>query len=502
MTFDLSPIASKALLDEISKDLPELSKIERYISEGADINYQSEEDGYTALMLAVDRDDEPLVNYLLQQGANPLIHNHHKEKASEIALSHSPIYQLLKNHELLAAAASHDIPTIQAALDSGADVNFQGQGGYTALIIAVEESCIEIVEFLIKQGADIDYRLEENGYTTLMFAVNKKDELMATFLIQQGVDLFLKNHLQQTASDLAEPNTELYKLLKNHELLVATQLEDSEKVKDALAKGADINFQGKGGYTAIMIAVKNKNLNMVELLITYKPNFYRKTDEGLTINSFADDNLILKTLQVCRPLTSEEKEAFLVAINTSWSEDEERYERGRLKMLADRNGQPFKLSQLGFKDIEPPASEEEIEALHGFIGHPLPELYKNICRYFNGGDPKLCDYDNEDGGWNTNNIGCFFQVNNDRTKSNNIWNKIENFSSILAKDVLPFAGDHYGLSIFYLKWEAGNIQVWRLLYGDLAAEIDEDEFEEHGYVHVLINESFDAFLESLYAAED
>ncbi len=401
---------SKTLLAEISKDMPQLSKIEQYLSEGADINYQSEEDGYTALMLAVDRDDEPLVNYLLIQGANPLIQNHHKEKASDIALSHSPIYQLLKNYEFLAAAATLDIPAVKAALNSDVDVNFQGQGGYTALLIAVEESCIEIVEFLLRHGADINYQ-EEDGYTALMIAVKNKDEQLATFLIQQGANLFLKNHLQLTASDLAEPNTALYKLLKNHELLLATQLEDSEKVKDALAKGADINFQGSGGYTAIMIAVKNNSLNMVEQLIIYKPNFYRKTDEGFSVNTFVQDDLIQHTLHLCKPLTHEEKVAFLEAMSINWSEDkedEERFERGRLKMLADKKGQPFNLSQLQFSCMNPPASEEEIEALQDYIGHPLPELYKEICRHFNGGNPKLCYYDDEDGGSDTKILAISF----------------------------------------------------------------------------------------------
>lgn len=575
-------MASKALLTELSKDEPQWSNIDAYLAEGADINYSSEEDGYTALMFAVDRDDEPLVNYLLQHGADPLSQNHYKEIASQLALSHSPIYQLIKNYELLTATAKHELPAVKLALDSGAEINFQGQDGYTALLIAVEEGCFEIVELLMKhgsalslkcadgsdvfdlaadrmiyktleygapltdeqkrklleqysneeevmtgnemastalcaeikndepqlskiesylsEGADINYQLEENGDTPLMLAVEKKNQPLVAFLLEHGANPFLKNHLQQTVSDLVDPSDALYKHLKNHELLLATLWEDSEKVRDALAKGADINFQGKGGYTAMMIAAENNSLKMVELLITYKPNFYRKTEDGLTVYDFVHERLIHKTLQVYRPLTFEEKDEFFKSINIPQRKNEDCYELGRLKMLADRKGKKFHLSQLQFNFIESPATEEEINELQKYIAHPLPELYKEICRHYNGGAPKLNYYDDEDGGWNTNNIGCFFHVTSNRAKDFNIWNAIEDFSPELKKDCLPFAGDNYGDSIFYLKWVGDKVQVWRLLYGELAYEYDDDN-NEHGRVHVLINESFDDFLESLYAVE-
>ncbi|MBA2653117.1 MAG: ankyrin repeat domain-containing protein [Tatlockia sp.] len=86
------------------------------------------------------------------------------------------------------------------------------------------------IEDYLAKAADTNYQLEEDGNTALMIAVKKRDEPIATFLLQQGANPFLKNHLQQTASDLAEPMTALYKLLINHEILRATQLEDCEKV--------------------------------------------------------------------------------------------------------------------------------------------------------------------------------------------------------------------------------------------------------------------------------
>ncbi|WP_162263983.1 ankyrin repeat domain-containing protein [Legionella drozanskii] len=151
---------SKALLAEINQEQSQLPKIRQYLYEGADINYQAEEDGYTALMLAVDKDDEPLVTYLLQLGADPLIQNKYQEIASDLALTYSPIYQFLKNYELLFATLHNDVASVKAILATGANINFQGQGGYTAIIIAVEQKLLELVEFLIVSGADLS--LENN----------------------------------------------------------------------------------------------------------------------------------------------------------------------------------------------------------------------------------------------------------------------------------------------------------------------------------------------------
>lgn len=144
-----SLVESKALLTEMSKEFPKLSKVDQLLEQGADINYQSERGGYTSLMLAVERGDEQSVSFLLQQNANPLIQNHHNKIASDIALNHFSIYQLLKNYELLFATTANDLAGVQAALVAGAYINFQGQGGYSAILIAVEQSCLEIVELLM-----------------------------------------------------------------------------------------------------------------------------------------------------------------------------------------------------------------------------------------------------------------------------------------------------------------------------------------------------------------
>lgn len=47
----------------------------------------------------IDNDDEQTVLFLLQQGANSLIKNQYNEIASDLALTYSPIHQILKNDQ-------------------------------------------------------------------------------------------------------------------------------------------------------------------------------------------------------------------------------------------------------------------------------------------------------------------------------------------------------------------------------------------------------------------
>lgn len=148
--------ASKALQQEINSKTTRSRRIKQLIDLGADINYQAEDDGYTALMLAVDADNQRITEYLLTLGANPLLCNHSYEIASELALRHSPIYLTLKDYELLFATLNNDLANVKSILDAGAIINFQAPDGYTALLIAVDQSLVDMTKYLLTKDPDIN----------------------------------------------------------------------------------------------------------------------------------------------------------------------------------------------------------------------------------------------------------------------------------------------------------------------------------------------------------
>ncbi len=137
------------------------SDIKSHLSHGADINYQDHSNGYTALMIAVDAQNERIAEYLLKQGANPLLKNKSGELASELAATSSPVYQLLKNWELRCAVSTANLPAAQSAYRTGADVNFQGSDGSTALMNAITQQNEEFVKFLLVRGAEISLTCDD-----------------------------------------------------------------------------------------------------------------------------------------------------------------------------------------------------------------------------------------------------------------------------------------------------------------------------------------------------
>lgn len=143
------------LIYEVCKEIPRVRQLKKLLAKGAAIDYQSIENGYTALMFAVINQHDRITEYLLRQGANPLIKSHKHKVASELISQHSSVYPILKDYELLFAARINDLIAVKSIIKDGALVNFQGFGGNTPIMIAAKHNFIDLVEYLFLQGADL-----------------------------------------------------------------------------------------------------------------------------------------------------------------------------------------------------------------------------------------------------------------------------------------------------------------------------------------------------------
>jgi hypothetical protein len=350
---------------------------------------------------------------------------------------------------------------------------------------------------LIENGADLNYQSHQNGYTALMYAVELESYPLVECLVQIGANPLLKNHAQKIASDLIETNTLIYNYLKNNELLFATQDNDVTKVKELMAQGADINFQGAGKYNALLIAVEQSNLELVELFLTHGADLSLMRYDGQGVFELVTDTLIYTTLKNGQPLDAERKKKLIARKEIN---DDELYEQARLKTLEARKNHLFNVSELKISRVIPPASEAQIIKLEQHFGHPIPNALKEIFKSYNGGTPKLNKY----GDYETHDsIAYFYKLNDDENDVNNVWNIIKNVKDILGPETLPFAEHSYS-SIYYLKWEENQAKVYLLMCGSFALEhFDDDELDElDEYKNPTIIEktcdSFDDFLENLY----
>jgi ankyrin repeat protein len=97
------------------------------------------DDGFTALHLAIFGGQEDSMRLLLERGANPNVLS-----TSDIA----------KVPPLGTAAFVRSVPLARLLLDSGADPNGRGEGGFTALHSAAQNDDEELARLLLERGAN------------------------------------------------------------------------------------------------------------------------------------------------------------------------------------------------------------------------------------------------------------------------------------------------------------------------------------------------------------
>jgi len=172
-----------------------------------------------------------------------------------------------------------DIEGVKELLATGVDVNIREKTmGSTPLIVACSlEGTYEIVELLISKGADINIQGSYDGRTALMWAAaNSKKSVV--LLLEKGAKVNLKGVDGMTAFIQS-----IFGILSGS---VTTEVCDL-----LLAKDADIDAQLTGpdatGWTALMFASSNGNLDLVNYLLSKKADVNLKAKDGTTALSLA-----------------------------------------------------------------------------------------------------------------------------------------------------------------------------------------------------------------------
>ena len=131
--------------------------------------------------------------------------------------------------EFLTSCFKGDVEAVKSAIEAGADVNCtsSNQDNYLITVIKENNPKLEIVEIIIKAGANVNYQEPMFGTTALMHVRNLN---MAKMLIQAGADPSIRDfdgHLayQQYHFYLYEELENLRKFLnacyENHSLIKA-----------------------------------------------------------------------------------------------------------------------------------------------------------------------------------------------------------------------------------------------------------------------------------------
>ena len=274
------------------------------LTKGADVNARTD-DG-TALMMAVRWGHTDIVKLLLDAGAQ--VDARHRLGYSALMRSASrsiPEMNPPRGQPLAPPAAE----IMRLLLAKGADVNFLGRDGETALM---EANSGEKVQLLVARGAQVNTR-DKEGRTALMFAVDRGDVEVVEALLQAGADASVANQKGATALmyALQEPSPynpqETAKLTKrrieaarllllrgnigdvnapneNGETLLmrAINLGETQLVKAMLDRGADANRSDVLGTTPVILAYEKDQSAIQELL----KNKAKKRQPRVVLNAF------------------------------------------------------------------------------------------------------------------------------------------------------------------------------------------------------------------------
>ena len=204
--------------------------VEFLLQEGANID--TDDGVMTPLLCALKHDDDLCMRYLLKKGADP-----NRRPANT-------------GTPPLAWASSHgELAKVKILLEAGALVDKGAYEGATPLALAVQKSDEDVVRHLLHNGADVNAACEPSE-APLYKAVAKNRLELSKILLDKGAapDLRCEQEVEETP------------------LMLAVQRRNHLLVELLVKHGADIHKTGPEGFTALEIAVRAGDEEIVAML--------------------------------------------------------------------------------------------------------------------------------------------------------------------------------------------------------------------------------------------
>ncbi len=182
---------------------------------------------------------------------------------------------------LIHAAARGRLAVVELLLDEGADPFVLDSRIYSsALHRAAQSSVPEVALVLLRHGAPIDLQSPFNGHTPLMDAVWHKRAGVVSALLDAGANLDAQGRLGYTALDIARRDglEEIVALLERRaaeiraiegrqRLMAAVVAGEFEGVRSAIDAGADVDALSPDGFTPLMVAAQQGDARIARILI-------------------------------------------------------------------------------------------------------------------------------------------------------------------------------------------------------------------------------------------
>lgn len=209
----------------------------------------------TPLLVSILNSDYKKANKLIDMGADVDLPTKKARRARMDLENITPI---------MIAIEKNEFKIVDLLLKKGARINIKNSDGDTVLMKAAKLSDVKILKELVSYGAYIN-NVNIYGENTLMNAVKGGKYENVVFLVNNGVNLNQKE--------------------KNIKSFNGHKLESQEKGRIV---SADQMYKWRGD-TPLMVAVRNKDKNIAEVLISHGADKTLKNGEGKTARQIAKE---------------------------------------------------------------------------------------------------------------------------------------------------------------------------------------------------------------------
>lgn len=331
---------------------------------GSDLNHR-DRNGLSALSFAIHGGHADIVNLLLALGADPhVVHNDGSTALFAAARSgHDAIVEALilagldandAAFPLKGAALSGSVRCVALLLSGGAEINRVDATGFCAMHYASQAGNASALNALLNAGADRHRRTHTLENALHLSAAYGHDDVIEQ-LLKSGLSPHLINGNGMVPLLLAAGAGHEHSVVKliaakaevdvsgssgYSALMLAVKNGHGAVARRLLASGCDVNHISYDGSTAMIEAVWEKDIDLVELLLQYKPNMLLRDRSGFTAFEAAlfqeSDGIIELFLAQGMPKPTVESLAKIHALNSPLNMELIVNARGKMCLVHDR----------------------------------------------------------------------------------------------------------------------------------------------------------------------
>ncbi|XP_064189964.1 kinase D-interacting substrate of 220 kDa B-like isoform X1 [Anguilla rostrata] len=202
---------------------------------------------------------------------------------------------------LMLAAEQGSLEIVQELIRRGANINLDDVDCWTALISAAREGHVEVVTELLANNANLEHR-DMGGWSALMWAAYKGRTEVARLLLEKGANPNITGQYSVYPIIWAagRGHAEIVRLLLQYggkvncsdkygttPLIWASRKGHYDCVMHLLDNGADVDQEGANSMTALIVAVRGGYAEVVRELLQRNPNVNMTDKDGNTALMFA-----------------------------------------------------------------------------------------------------------------------------------------------------------------------------------------------------------------------